>query len=97
MNEAGIDFYLEGHKLDLENEFEHEGFDLDESLRYSSFEEYMNRHATNSLVAASTEKTMSTDDSIKLLINDQINAINEAKAQIKYYLDEIELFLPKRR
>lgn len=96
MSEAGIDFYLEEHKLDLENDGDLGFDDVNESLRYSSFEEYMNRHTLGvKETLGSVEE--SREKALKMLVNEQIKAINEAKAQIKYYLDEIEMFLPKRR
>lgn len=97
MSEAGIDFYLEEHKLDLESDLDlNFDDDLNESLRYSSFEEYMNRH-TLGLKENLGSVEQKREEALKILLNEQIRAINEAKAQIKYYLDEIEMFLPKRR
>ncbi len=96
MSEVGIDFYMEGHKLDLENELDQDFGQFSESLRYSSFEEFMNRNGQveNNVLKGADKKR---DDALKMLVNEQIKAINEAKAQIKFYLDEIEMFLPRRR
>lgn len=96
MSEAGIDFYLEEHKIDLENDFNQNSEELDESLRFSSFEEYMNRHQLGLQPSLGSVED-GRGEAMKILVRQQIEAINEAHAQIKYYLDEIEMFLPKRR
>jgi hypothetical protein len=95
MSEVGIDFYLEENRLNLEQDFNE--FDtLNDSLKFSSFEEYMNRHTLglNTQIGSVEENR---NEAMKLLVQEQLKTIEEAKAQIKYYLDEIEMFLPKRR
>jgi hypothetical protein len=56
---------------------------------YDSLEAYMGRHKE--------EDNLTSDDKLVKLINERIEGIAEAKARIKFYLDEIEMFLPRRR
>lgn len=56
---------------------------------YGSLEAYMARN--------NTEEALTPDDKLVKLINERIEGIAEAKARIKFYLDEIEMFLPRRR
>ncbi len=99
MSEVGIDFYLEENRLNLEqdlNDFDSLNASMNDSLKYSSFEEYMNRH-TMGLNTEMGSVEENRNQAMKLLVQEQLRTIEEAKAQIKYYLDEIEMFLPKRR
>jgi hypothetical protein len=61
----------------------------DDSLNFDSLEAFMNRH--------NPQESLTSDDKLVKLINERIEAIAEAKARIKFYLDEIEMFLPRRR
>jgi len=56
---------------------------------YDSLEAYMNRNKSL--------ETLSEDDRLALLIDERIGQIHEARARIKFYLDEIEMFLPSKR
>ncbi len=67
----------------LEAEFDLEGDAFD------SLEAFMNRHQRGEI--------LSPDDKLIKLINERILAIKEAKERIKFYLDEIDLFLPSKR
>lgn len=62
----------------------------DGSEAYSSLEAFMNRHKNESM-------SLSPDEKLAAKINEQFEAILEARAKIKFYLDEIDMFLPKRR
>ncbi len=97
LSDLGSNFYLDEKlsALEIENdllEFE----SLDDSIRYSSFEEYMNRHNLG-LETKSNIVEENRAEVLKILLQEQIKLINETKSQMKYYLDEIEMFLPKRR
>jgi hypothetical protein len=61
---------------------------LGEDGAFSSLEAFMGRHQ---------EQTASPDDKLISLINERLEAIQEAKERIKFYLNEIEMFHPKRR
>ena len=83
--------------FDLLNEFsdatlEGEVFGLEalvEETTYGSLEEFMNRQKG--------EGSLTPDDKLVLLIDERIEQIDEARARIKFYLDELEMFLPRRR
>lgn len=66
---------------------------MDESLEdetsFGSLEAFMNRHQNND--------NLTPDDRLVKAINERMEQIAEAKSRIKFYLDEIEMFLPKRR
>lgn len=88
--------------VDLLNEFSHmkdsdipdhldDRFEdtLEDETAFGSLEAFMNRHQA--------QETLTPDDKLVKLINERLDAIAEAKARIKFYLDEIEMFLPRRR
>lgn len=56
---------------------------------FHSLEAFMNRNSRG--------ESQGPDVSLAKLINDRIEAIMDAKARIKFYLEEIDLFLPSRR
>lgn len=60
--------------------------DMDET--YPSLEAFMNRHKR--------DMAMSPDDKLVQKINHQIAAIQVLKDRIKFYMDEIEMFLPRK-
>lgn len=60
-----------------------------EDHAFDSLEAFMNRKHLNPVVHP--------DDKLIGYINEKIDAINEAKSRIKFYLDEIEMFMPRRR
>lgn len=70
----------------LDDRFEME---LEDLTQFGSLEAFMNRHQSQDL--------LTPDDKLIMGINERLNAISEAKARLKFYLDEIEMFLPKRR
>ncbi len=98
-NEISVDFYLEEKRhVEEFGEFLNSdlfeiNLDLEENnQKYSSFEEYMNRSQAFEALDLSTPP----ETPMKKLIEEQLQAIRKAKTQIRYYLDEIEMFLPKR-
>ena len=70
----------------LDDRFEN---DLEDTTAFGSLEAFMNRHQSN--------ESLTPDDKLVKLINERLEAIAEAKQRIKFYLDEIEMFLPRRR
>ncbi len=70
----------------LDDRFEDE---LEDDSAFGSLEAFMNRNQA--------QETLTPDDRLVKLINDRMIAIADAKARIKFYLDEIEMFLPRRR
>jgi hypothetical protein len=64
--------------------------DEDESTdMYPSLEAFMNRHQR--------DMAMTPDDRLIQKINQQMDAIQNLKERIKFYMDEIEMFLPRKR
>jgi hypothetical protein len=61
----------------------------DEDDHYPSLEAFMNRHKR--------EVAMSPDDRLVMKINQQMDTIKGLKERIKYYMDEIEMFLPRKQ
>ena len=82
MTDADIPNHLDDRFETLENE-------LEDETSFGSLEAFMNRHKNND--------NLTPDDKLVKLINDRMESIAEAKSRIKFYLDEIEMFLPKRR
>ncbi len=94
---------LKDPMVDLLNEYSHvneadipshlddrfEENDLEDDTAFGSLEAFMNRNQVTD--------TQTPDDKLAKLINDRLEAIAEAKQRIKFYLDEIEMFLPRRR
>ena len=74
-------FLDEGAELDLEDESESDGF--------NSLEAFMSRNLRG--------ESQTPDDKLIKMINDRIQAIKDAKERIKFYLEEIEMFLPSRK
>lgn len=75
----------------LDDRFAHEevlGDSLSNDGAFDSLEAFMARHQTES---------QTPDDKLIKLINERMDAIHEAKERIKFYLNEIEMFHPKRR
>jgi hypothetical protein len=78
----------------LDDRFELELLETEEELQedgdaFDSLEAFMNRNQRTEVVTP--------DDKLVNMINERIEAIKEARARIKFYLDEIELFLPTKR
>jgi hypothetical protein len=63
--------------------------DVLEGDSYHSLEAFMTRNHRG--------ENQSPDDKLVAIINERINGIKEAKERIKFYLDEIEMFLPSRK
>lgn len=70
----------------LDERFEDE---LEDETVFGSLEAFMARHQN--------QDGLTPDDRLVKLINDRMQAIAEAKERIKFYLDEIDMFLPRRR
>ena len=60
----------------------------DSEEHYHSLEAFMNRHKR--------EMAMTPDDRLVMKINQQMVAIQNLKDRIKFYMDEIEMFLPRK-
>lgn len=74
----------------LDERFETELMEAEVEMdAFDSLEAFMNRHQRS--------EVLTPDDKLINLINERLDAIKEARARIKFYLDEIELFLPARR
>ena len=71
----------------LDDRFEEN--DLEDDTAFGSLEAFMNRNQS--------AMALTPDDRLIKLIKDRLEAIAEAKQRIKFYLDEIEMFLPRRR
>lgn len=82
MTDADIPSHLDDRFETLENE-------LEDDTSFGSLEAFMNRNQNN--------ENLTPDDKLVKLINERMEAIAEAKSRIKFYLDEIEMFLPRRR
>lgn len=84
LSDDDVPSYLDD-RFDDENllEDENEGSEV-----YDSLEAYMNRN---------NDLSLSPDEKLANVINEKFEAILEAKARIKFYLDEIDMFLPRRR
>ncbi len=83
------DFTLENFPSYNDERFDNDEIELGSDEVFESLDAYMNRHK---------KMEFSTPDDLLIKkIEDQMNLISEAKAKIKYYLEEIELFLPNKR
>lgn len=63
--------------------------DFEDGTSFGSLEAFMNRHQSS--------EYLTPDDKLVHLINEKLELISDAKKRIKFYLDEIEMFLPRRR
>lgn len=59
------------------------------SNSYDSLEAFLGRNYCG--------ENQNPDDKLIMAINDKIEAIKDAKERIKFYLNEIEMFLPSRK
>ena len=84
MSDDQIPSYLDD-RFEDDNEIEYE----DEAPVFGSLEAFMARNQT--------QETITPDDKLVKLINDRLEAIGEMRARIKFYLDEIDMFLPRRK
>lgn len=75
--------------IELEENFHIEFEDELDGDTFHSLEAFMNRQHRG--------ESLTPDDKLVKLINDRLQAIIDAKERIKFYLDEIEMFLPSRR
>lgn len=78
----------------LDDRFELELLETEQELledgdAFDSLEAFMNRNQRSEVVTP--------DDKLIHMINERIESIKEARARIKFYLEEIELFLPAKR
>lgn len=85
LDERFEDFYQESHQ-----EF-HEESHEEEVIVYGSLEAFMARNQNQDQCG------LTSDNKFVKSINERIRAIAELKERIKFYLDEIEMFLPSRR
>ena len=83
MTDADIPTHLDER---FEGEFEDE---LEDETIFGSLEAFMARNQN--------QEGLTPDDRLVKLINERMQAITEAKERIKFYLDEIDMFLPRRR
>jgi hypothetical protein len=74
--------YFDDERFEDDNDI-----DLDES--FYSLEAFMNRHQVRNV--------QTPDDRLAALINERLDAISEAKERIKFYLEEIEMFMPRKK
>ena len=71
----------ERFELSLENELDGDSF-----------------HSLEAFMACNLRgEKLSPDDRLIKVINDRIQAIKDAKERIKFYMEEIEMFLPARK
>jgi len=85
LKEEDIPSYLDDRfELDKNEVF----LDLEDHA-FDSLDAFMNRHQRG--------KILTPDDKHIKHINERLAAIKEAKERIKFYLDEIEMFLPAKR
>ena len=61
---------------------------LEDDTAFGSLEAFMARNQNQAVLSA--------DDKLINLINERINSIKDAKQGINFYLEEIEMFLPRR-
>ncbi len=91
LDDPMMDLLTEFSNLNDEDLIHIEGLEslADEDTSYGSLEAFMNRKQGG--------ETLSEDDKLALMIDERIGQIHEARARIKFYLDELEMFLPRRR
>lgn len=75
--------------LDDEEQRRLEESELEDETVFESLEAFMARNQHT--------EVLNPDEKLIQLINDRMQAIHEAKSRIKFYLEEIEMFLPRRR
>jgi hypothetical protein len=73
----------------LDERFEADPVEDQGSDVFHSLEAFMGRNLRG--------ETQGPDDKLIQMINDRMKAISEAKERIKFYLEEIEMFLPSRK
>lgn len=81
--------HISEDQFPLEENFELNFEDELDGDTFHSLEAFMNRHQRG--------ESLSPDDRLINMINDRLLAIKEAKERIKFYLDEIDIFLPSRK
>lgn len=92
--------HLEDPVMDLLNEFNQytdvdlkvdllSEDDLDSDTTFDSLDAFMSRHQG--------QETLTSDDKLIMAINESMESIKEAKERLKFYLDDLEMFLPTRR
>jgi hypothetical protein len=72
-----------------EETFDNDEIELDGDEVFDSLEAFMNRQKE--------EETITPDDRLILKINEQISAISKAQERIKFYLEELNIFMPARK
>ena len=82
INEEDLPDYNDDRFVDASEN--NEGLDT-----FYSLDAFMNRHQIG--------EGQHPDDKLIRMINEHIDAIKEAKERIKFYLDEIDMFMPNRK
>lgn len=72
----------------FEEVFDNDLIELEDDEIYPSLDAFMNRHKR--------DVALSPDDKLAMKINQQLEAIYDAKERIKFYLEEIDIFMPRR-
>ncbi len=73
----------------LDERFDNDEIEILEEETFPSLEAFMNRN--------NKAETLTKDDQLVLKINEQMKLIAEANERIKFYMDEIEMFMPNKR
>ncbi len=73
----------------LDERFDNDEIEITSEEVFPSLEAFM---ARNKL-----ENQLTKDDHLVIKINEQMKMISEANERIKFYMDEIEMFMPKKR
>ena len=77
------------HRFEADPELEDHLEDEGEGDAFHSLEAFMTRNLRG--------ESQHPDERLASMIEDRIQAIKDAKERIKFYLEEIEMFLPNRR
>lgn len=73
----------------LDERFDNDEIEITSDEIYPSLEAFMARNKK--------EEQLTKDDQLVLKVNEQMKMISEANQRIKFYMDEIEMFMPKKR
>lgn len=80
---------IDQYPSQFDERFDNDEIEILEEETYSSLDAFMNRHNKN--------EAFTSDDLLIMKINQQIEMISEAKERLKYYLDELDIYMPKKR
>lgn len=73
----------------LDERFDNDEIEISENEIFPSLEAFMSRNKP--------VEQVTKDDLLVSKINEQMKMISEANERIKFYMDEIEMFMPKKR